>query len=272
MFRNVHKNVHKVIRKVCEMKGWKKRIITAMTVLFVLAMFGACGKKEETTEAPEQDLIGATDVNTLEIDSNGRILEIAVEDYTGVDYKPDEVRAFIQNEINSFNKEQGAQKVSFLQMKQEKDVIRTAISYTDISAYNAFNHMELKLTVYSAETADKAAADEANRYTAAEPEKKVSDAELAEAGYDASSMDQSEIDTLVETKAVTATFSDVNGNTVSSDAIDVNENMMLVTDEKMNIRLEDGKLLYANPHAAIENGIAHTDGEGTAIVVLFLGL
>ncbi len=254
------------------MKRFRKNCISVLLMLSLIAVLCACGKKEEATEAPEQDFIGSASENTIEISQSGRILEIAVEDYSGVTYKASELRGFIQGEIDAFNKEKGAAKISFLQMKQEGDLVKTAISYNDVSSYNAFNHVDLKLTVYSAQTANQVAAEEAKRYAAAEPEKKtLSEAELAEAGYDASSMEQSEIDSLVEEKAVTATFSDAGGNKIGSDAIEVNENMMLVTDQKMNVRLEGGKLLYVNDHATIRDGIASTDGEGTAIVVLFLG-
>ncbi len=251
----------------------KKNCIAVLLGITMLVALASCGrKKEEATEAPDQDYIGSVSENTIILNQSGRIMEIAVEDYSGLTYKPEEVKSFIRNEIDTFNREKGAVKVSFLQMKQEGDVIKTAISYNDIASYNAFNNLDMKLTVYSAETANKVASEEAKKRAAAEPKKEISDAELAEAGYDASSMEESEKESLVEEKAVTAAFKDGSGNAVGSDAIDVNENMMLITNEKLNIRLEGGKILYGNDHAEVKEGVARTDGEGTAIVVLFLGI
>ena len=243
----------------------------AVLLLLLIAMLSGCRKDVASEEVPDQDYIGSVSENTIRIDSDGKILEIAVEDYSGVDYNVGELKTYIQKEINAFNKEKGVDKITFLQIRNEGKTVKTAISYSDLSSYNAFNHTDMKLTVYSAETANKNAEKEAPKPEQQEKKKELSEAELAEAGYTADLLEGEEIQSVVEEKAVVASFTDVNGNVITSDAIDVNQNMMLITDEKINVEVEGGKLLYAGNHAKLTDGIAKTDGEGTAIIVLFLG-
>ena len=242
-----------------------------LLLLLVLAL-SACGKEEEPEVIPEQDHIGGVKTNTLRISASGALTEIAVEDYSGTQYQLADIEKFVRSEIDSYNKEKGVEKISFLQIRDDNGIVKTAIAYNDITAYNEFNHVDLKLTAYNSKTADSIAAEEAEQHAVTEEKKELSEAELAEAGYDASSMDQQEIEDLVEDKAVTATLADEKGNKVASDAIDANEKMMLITTEKLNVVLEDGKVLYTNDHAVVDGTAAQTDGEGKAIVVLFLGL
>ena len=245
-----------------------------MLTLGLLLLASGCGKKEEeTTEViAEQDFIGTTNENTIRLSQSGAVTEIAVEDYAEVNYKLDELEKYIREQVSSFNQEKGVDKVSFLQIREEGTVIKTAISFSDIETYNEFNRMDVKLAVYNAATADQIAAEEEKQHAVEEEKKAVSETELAEAGYDASNMQQEEIESMVEEKAVKASFTDPSGNTVGSDAIDANENLMIITDEKLAVEAPDGTIRYANKHAVFENGAAHTDGEGTAILVLFLGI
>ena len=255
-------------------RRYGKRLLSLLLpMLLGLALIG-CGKEEEVTSEVivEQDYIGPVATNTIRVDRNGKITEIAVEDYSEIQYNLKELERFIREEIRAYNRKKGVDKVAFLQIREEGTVIKTAISYTDLEAFNDFNRMNVKLSVYSAETADRVAEEEAKQHAVEDEEKKeLSETELAEAGYDPSTLDE-DAQTVIEEKAVEATFTDANGNTVSSDAISANENMMIVTDEKLAVEAADGKLLYTNNHAAISDGVARTDGEGTAIVVLFLGI
>ena len=252
-----------------------RRNCLALLLMFSLVLpLAACGKKEaDTTEIiKEQDFIGTTSENTIRLSQNGAVTEIAVEDYADVEYKLPDLEKYIRDQVAAFNREKGVDKVAFLQIREEGTVIKTAISFSDIETYNAFNHMNVQLSVYNASTADQIAAEEAKKHAVEEEKRELSEAELAEAGYDASSMEQEEIDTMVEEKAVTASFRDPSGNTVNSEAIDANENLMIITDEKLAVEVPDGALRYANSHAAFEGNAAHTDGKGTAIVVVFLGI
>ncbi len=257
----------------------KKRIYRTLTILMVWVMvltFSSCGKKEEvTTESipVETDYIGTTSRNTIRIDASGGVLEIAVEDYTGIEYKIEEIKAYIQGEVDAYNRKLGVNKINFRQIMNEGNVVKTAISYTDLETYSDFNRMSVKLQNYNAATADRIMAEEAEktRVEKVTTEHEISAAELAEAGYDPSELTTEQVEEAA-TEKVVASFTDENGGTVISDKIDANGNMMLITDEKLTFELASGKFLYTNEHAALMDGAVRTDGSGTAIIVLFLGL
>ena len=268
-----------MMKKTGKVKRIRFRIqfFTLFLAALISVSLVGCGKEEEATSEVivEQEYIGKAATNTIRIDRNGKITEIAVEDYSDVQYNLKDLEKYIRDEVKAYNREKGIDKVSFLQIREEGTVVKTAISYTDMEAFNDFNRMDVKLSVYSAETANRIAAEEEKQRAQANPDEEkheLSEAELAEAGYDPSMMEEDDIQAAVEEKAVVAVFSDGNGNTVNSDAISANENMMIITKEKLAVEASDGKLLYTNSHAVISEGIARTDGEGEAIVVLFLGI
>jgi len=242
----------------------------------MMAFLTSCGKKEEpTTAIPEKEYIGDTARNTVRLSSHGNVLEIAVEDYTGVTYNLDELKTYIQSEVDAYNKSVGVNKVSFREIRQEGDIVKTAISYSDLDAYTEFNRMSVTLSSYNAAEADRIAEEEAAKYKVEEDTEEapqISDAELAEAGYDPEQMDQTQIEQLTEAEKATAVFYGPEGNQVASEKIDSSQNMMLVTTEAISVELEDGKLLYVNDHGKFSDNSIITDGKGTAVIVLFLGM
>jgi len=250
--------------------------IFPLFLAMLMACLTACGKKEEpTTAMPEKEYIGNTARNTVRLSSHGNVLEIAVEDYTGVTYNIEELKTYIQSEVDAYNKSVGVNKVSFREIRQEGDIVKTAISYSDLDAYTEFNRMAVTLSSYNAAEADRIAEEEAARFKAEEDTEappQISDAELAEAGYDPEQMDQSQMEQLTEAEKVTAVFYGPEGNQVASEKIDSSQNMMLVTTEAISVELEDGRLLYVNEHGKFSDNSIITDGEGTAVIVLFLGM
>ncbi len=251
-------------------------------LLLLLVTLTACGKKEENTEATtieirEKDYIGDTARNTIRLSPDGNVLEISVEDFSTITIDEKELKDYIQSEVDGYNTKLGVSKISFRQMKIEGNVVKLAISYSDLETYASFNRMSVKLSAYDAAAADRVAQEEEAKHQAEERQTEtpvISDAELAEAGYspeDLTEEGQSTESNPVE-KIIKASFTGTAGNMVTSDEIPSGENLMLVTDERIAVELESGQIQYVNQHAVIQDGDAITDGDGTAIIVLFLGI
>ena len=249
-------------------------------LLLLLLVFTACGKKAEdttaeTAEVEEKDYIGETARNTIKLSPDGNVLEICVEDFSSVSLDENELKEYIRSEVDGYNEKLGVNKISFRQMKIEGKIVKLAISYSDLDTYASFNRMSVKLSSYNAAEADRIAAEEAAKHKAEERKTEapvISDAELAEAGYSAEDL---ELQTTEEDKAdeeVKAEFTSSSGKSVGSDEIPSGENLMLVTDERIAVELESGQIQYVNEHATFQDGAALTDGDGTAVLVLFLGI
>ena len=260
----------------------KKRSRFLICTLLMVTLLSACGRQEEvkTTEAAaeirEKEYIGETARNTIRLSPDGNVLEISVEDYTSVIYDEEDLKKFIQSEIDSYNEKLGVNKISFREMKLEGNVVKLAISYSDLETYAAFNRMSVKLSKYDPSTADRIAAEEAAKNKVEErktEEVVISDAELAEAGYSPEELEQQKTEEEEASEApVKAVFTGPSGNTVGADDIPSGENLMLVTDERIAVELENGQIQYVNTHATFQDGAALTEGEGTAVIVLFLGI
>ena len=248
-------------------------------LLVTLMILPSCGKKEEaTTTEPDviskKEYIGTTGRNTIRISPDGNVLEISIEDYSSVNYKEDELKKYIETEVNDYNQKIGVNKVSFRELKTEGNVVKVALSYSDLDTYAAFNGMDISLTAYSAEKADRVAREEAEQNKADEKNTEtpaISQAELLEAGYEPGELPKPEEPTEAE-KVVKEEFTDASGVKVTSDKVPAGGNMMLKTSERIAVELENGQILYTNHHATIQDGTAMTDGEETAVIVLFLGI
>ena len=263
------------------MRKWHgKRILIGLLMTSML-MLPSCGKKEEaTTSEPEtiapKEYIGKTGRNTIRISPDGNVLEISIEDYTSVNTNVEELKEYINTQIDEYNQKTGVNRVSFRELKQEGNVMKVAISYSDLETYADFNRMSISLSSYSSEKADEVARAEAERVKADERSTEapdISQAELLEAGYEPGELPElQEASEQEEVKEIHEEFTDPSGKKIVSDQVPAGENMMLKTDERIAVELESGQILYTNHHAEIQDGTALTDGEGTAVIVLFLGI
>ena len=263
------------------MRKRNERKVFLAILLAGLMLLPSCGKKEEVTTSAEPETvsekehIGSTGRNTIRISPDGSVLEISVEDYSSVDFKPDELQEYIDSEVNSYNERIGVNKVSFRELKTEGNVVKVALSYSDLENYAAFNRMDISMTSYSAEKADQVAKAEAEQNKAderaTEAPAAISQAELLEAGYEPGELPEQE-ELTEEEKEIKEEFTDADGAKVTSDKVPAGGNMMLKTSERLAVELEGGQILYTNHHATIQDGTAITDGDGTAVIVLFLGI
>jgi len=249
-------------------------------LLLLLMGLTSCGRNNEAsttaaTEVREKDYIGETARNTIKLSPDGNVLEICVEDFSSVSFEEEELKDYIRSEVDGYNEKLGVNKISFRQMKIEGNIVKLAISYSDLDTYASFNRMSVKLSSYNAGEADRIASEEAAKHKAEERKTEapaISDAELAEAGYSAEDLEIPSTGEDKEDENVKAVFTSSSGKKVDSDEIPSGENLMLVTDERIAVELESGQIQYVNQHATFQDGAALTDGDGTAVLVLFLGI
>lgn len=269
-------------------EGLKKVLVLSMAVSLMLGSVVGCGKKvEETNEKiPEVNYVGSATSNTLTLYPDGSLMEVACEDYSDANFLYQDLQNYIDTEINSYNQKEGVSKISLLQYQDAFGLIKTAIKYSDFDTYVSFNNMEMKLTAYDVNQADEIAKEEAEKRlqissstdTTSNVKHEISAEELAEAGYSLEQIQAAEegsaaaeLSEGISVEDTVATFTDVDTQkVVKSSEISTDGNMMLIVDEKMDIRLESGKILYTNEHASVEGGVATTDGSGTAIIVFYV--
>ena len=269
------------------MKSINRRFIQKICLLLVLTMIlglTACGKKKDDGPVEQISVIGDVNETTLKLNANGSVIEIACEDFSHTDTPIDTsaLEEFIKTEIASYNAEAGGNKITFLEYKNENNFVRTAIQYVDLETYNSFNMMELAMSEFNKDAADKVAKDEQASLTDAvqdvdmtdmsEEEKAELAEELAGAGYSLEDLEDGMLEDVAsegDAEELMATFTDAStGGVIKSDEITDSSYMMVITDEPMNYYINGGKIVYYNKNCELVNETTvKVSGEGKAIIV-----
>ena len=269
------------------MKSINRRFIPKICLLLVLTMIlglTACGKKKDDGPVEQISVIGDVNETTLKLNANGSVIEIACEDFSHTDTPIDTsaLEEFIKTEIASYNAEAGGNKITFLEYKNENNFVRTAIQYVDLETYNSFNMMELAMSEFNKDAADKVAKDEQASLTDAvqdvdmtdmsEEEKAELAEELAGAGYSLEDLEDGMLEDVAsegDAEELMATFTDAStGGVIKSDEITDSSYMMVITDEPMNYYINGGKIVYYNKNCELVNETTvKVSGEGKAIIV-----
>lgn len=260
------------------------RLITLVTAASMAFSLSACGKKapEDVPEEPPTldtvSIIGDTTESTLRLSYNGTLIEVAVEDYSDTGIDTSVLEDYVNTEINDYNTSSGSSTVQLLAYEQEGDVVKTAIQYNNIDAYNDFNGTDIKVTLYNVDTVDaiakaeaEAEAENAVAQSTAVEVTEINEEELAEAGYDLSDLEliEEEVVTVASAGDAVATLTDASTGTVyESGDIDDDSLMMIVTDYAYNFEITGGNVLYTNRHAELINeNTAKAGTDGTSVIV-----
>jgi hypothetical protein len=244
----------------------------------------ACGKKKDDGPVEKISVIGDVNETTLKLNANGSVIEIACEDFAHTEAAIDTstLEEFIKSEIDKYNAEAGGNKITFLEYQNDDNFVRTAIQYIDIDTYNSFNLMELAMSEFNKEAADKIVKDEQASLTDAaksidmeemsEEEKAELEEELAGAGYNLEDIESGLLDETAsegDADELVATFTDAStGSVVKSDEITDSSYMMIITDEPMNYYINGGKIVYYNKNCELVNETTvKVSGEGKAVIV-----
>ena len=113
----------------------KKRYLCAVLMIFVLVMITGCGKKEQKVE----NVIGDICDNSIIIQDDGSIREIACQDFSSPEYDISGLKAEIENQVSDYCGKHSNNAVKFLEYKEETGFVRVALDYKSIEDYNSFN-------------------------------------------------------------------------------------------------------------------------------------
>ena len=264
-------------------KSYTKYICLVLIMTLIMGLT-ACGKKKDDGPVEKISVIGDVNETTLKLTDNGSVIEIACEDFAHTEAAIDTstLEEFIKSEIDKYNAEAGGNKITFLEYQNDDNFVRTAIQYIDIDTYNSFNLMELAMSEFNKEAADKIVKDEQASLTDAaksidmdemsEEEKAELEEELAGAGYNLEDIESGLLDETAsegDAEELVATFTDAStGSVVKSDEITNSSYMMIITDEPMNYYINGGKIVYYNKNAELVNETTvKVSGEGKAVIV-----
>ncbi len=110
----------------------KKRILILLTTFVLLGLTGCNNATKNATG------------NILTIENDG-IIDISVEDYSGVDFSEEDLKTYIDSQVTAFTaKKQGA--VTVGDMYVQGDTVKLSMNYDTLETYNAFNGTEYQIT------------------------------------------------------------------------------------------------------------------------------
>ena len=79
--------------------------------------------------------------NTLIVNGDSTLIDVSVEDYTGITYDEEELKSFINDAIDEYNSD-SENAVKLKSFTNDNDNIKLVMSYASIDDYNAFNQTE----------------------------------------------------------------------------------------------------------------------------------
>lgn len=96
------------------------------------------------------DSLDTVTVNTLTVERDGTIADIAVEDFSDGNYDMTKLENFINAEVEDYNTQAGEGSISLDKLETESEIVKLQLRYADMEDYNAFNHTEYELTDFDA--------------------------------------------------------------------------------------------------------------------------
>lgn len=125
---------------VIALKKTERFKVTFFMLFTVLLLCAGCKKMGS------EDYLGDTDTNTMTINEDGTILEIACQDFSGVSYDISNLEDTIKSEVEEYRTKYGetdeTATVTFLQFENKNDFVRVALEYANLDSYNRFNNTD----------------------------------------------------------------------------------------------------------------------------------
>jgi hypothetical protein len=134
----------------------KKTAVFGICVIVLLMLFTGCGK--ENQEEEKEDYLGDVRTNTMTVNSDGSILEVACQDFAGVTYDVSGLEDTIKSEIETYKTKYGETddnaSVKLLQYENSDGFVRAALKYASLESYNRFNNTNYTDDLASTVTSD----------------------------------------------------------------------------------------------------------------------
>ncbi len=90
------------------------------------------------------------DKNTLVVKGNGKLVEIAVEDYSDSSVSASDLSVYITEQLDAYNAEQDKEVVKQDELlTEDMSKVKLVLKYADMDSYNGFNLLECSLTDFS---------------------------------------------------------------------------------------------------------------------------
>jgi hypothetical protein len=120
----------------------RSEIIYVILMTAVLMLFTGCKKKSQE----EEDYLGDIRTNTMTINADGSILEVACQDFSGVTYDISGLEETIKTEVDDYRAKYGETEdnasVKLLQYENSEGFVRAALQYANLESYNNFNNTD----------------------------------------------------------------------------------------------------------------------------------
>lgn len=110
-----------------------KKLVLFTTMLLLILGLAGCSKEEKSIDADE------VSTNTLLARSNGELQVATVEDFDKSYYNLDELKAFVKNEIDTYNQKAGTGKVKMDDVRQQGNKVIMLLTYSGMDQYATFN-------------------------------------------------------------------------------------------------------------------------------------
>ncbi len=111
---------------------FRKKILVLIMSVLILCLACACGKKKEK-------YIGDINENTITINEDGSIREIACENFADTSYDISGLKDDIKSDIEKYCGSDKKDAVKLLEYKEDSKIVKVAIDYKSLDDYNAFN-------------------------------------------------------------------------------------------------------------------------------------
>lgn len=108
----------------------RKRMVALSCCIGMCMLMAACGTKLDVQE------------NTIALQRNGKILEVAVETFDQSYYKEDELNSYIQNAVDDYTAEHGKKSVSVTESKVEEKKAYLTLQYENAETFQDFSGIE----------------------------------------------------------------------------------------------------------------------------------